>query len=501
MHLGLDIGTSAVKAVLSDGRTRIFASAEVALPPPSRPRPGWSEQRPEDWWKAARECLAKLRAASPRRFSAARALGLSGQMHGVAALDASNRPLRPAILWDDSRAARECRTLERRVPGLSRIAGVRAMPGLSAPKILWLEKHEPEVRRRVRKILPPKDYVRLKLTGERCTDRSDAAGTLWLDQARRDWSGEILSACNLSRDDLPELAEGSEPRGKVLPQIARDLGLSPAAAVAGGAGDCAAAAISAGAVTAGASCLSFGTAAVYVAAAAAHRPAPETGVHAFCHALPNLWMQMSAMLNGASCLQWAADILGTDPAGADRLAAAADRRARPDSGRAIFLPYLRGERTPHNDPAARGSLVGMGPSFERGDFARAVMEGVAMTLALGRDLLSQAGANPAPPIVVGGGAQSRAWMQILADFLNEPVRIGKEGASGPALGAARLARLSDGGESVSDVCPPPPIAREFFPRPGRLDECAALRTRFDKLYPALRPGFRAAARFSPPKSP
>ena len=499
MHLGLDIGTSAVKAVLSDGRARIFASAEIALPAPSRPRPGWSEQNPDDWWNAARSALAKLRADNPRRFCAVRAVGLSGQMHGVAALDKSDRPLRPAILWDDSRAASECRTLEKRVPDIARVAGARAMPGLSAPKILWLEKHEPEVRRRVRKILLPKDYVRLKLAGAHCTDRSDAAGTLWLDQARRDWSGEILSACNLSRDETPALVEGSEASGTVRPQVARALGFSPRTIVAGGAGDCAAAAISAGAVADGAACLSFGTAAVYVVAAAAHRPAPETGVHAFCHALPDLWMQMSAMLNGASCLRWAADILGTDPAGADNLAAAADRAARPDSGRAIFLPYLRGERTPHNDPAARGALVGTGPAFGRGDFARAVMEGVAMTLALGRDMLRRAGANPAPPIVVGGGARSRVWMQILADFLGEPVRVGKEGTSGSALGAARLARLSDGGESdggesVSEACPPPPIAREFFPRPERLEECAALRGRFNKLYPALRPAFRAAAR-------
>ena len=494
MHLGLDIGTSAVKAVLSDGRARIFATAAAPLPSPSRPQPGWSEQNPEDWWEASRVCLAQLRAAAPRRFSASRVLGLSGQMHGVAALDERDRPLRPAILWDDSRAARECRLLEKRVPDLARIAGVSAMPGLSAPKILWLEKHEPKLRRRIRHVLLPKDYVRLKLTGERRTDRSDAAGTLWLDQARRDWSDEILSACGLTRAEAPGLAEGPEVCGKILPAMAAALGAPRGLAVVGGAGDCAAAAISAGAVAEGAACLSLGTAGVYVVAASAHRPAPGTGVHAFCHALPNLWMRMSAMLNGAGCLEWAAGVLGIDAAEADRLAADADADGSVGSaGRAMFLPYLRGERTPHNDPSARGAMVGMGPGFGRGDFVRAVMEGAAMSMALGRDLLRHAGANPAPPIVSGGGAQSRTWMQMLADFLDEPVRTGEAGRVGSALGAARLARLSEG-ESVAEVCPPPPIAGEFFPRPHRRAECAALRARFDKLYPALRPAFRAAAK-------
>lgn len=494
MYLGLDIGTSSVKAVLSDGRARIFAAAEAPLPPPSRPRPGWSEQDPEDWWRAARACLARLRRSSPRRFAAVRALGLSGQMHGVAALDESDRPLRPAILWDDARSARECRLLEKRVPNLSRIAGVSAMPGLSAPKILWLEKNEPSIRRRLRRIALPKDYVRLKLTGDHRTDRSDAAGTLWLDQARRDWSGEILSACGLSRREAPALAEGSEPAGEALPSAADRLGIPRGTIVAGGAGDCAAAAVSAGAVGEGDACLSFGTAAVYVVAASAYRPAPETGVHAFCHALPGRWMHMSAMLNGASCLEWAAGILGVDAAGADRLAAAADRDDSAGGGRAIFLPYLRGERTPHNDPLARGALTGAGPEFGRGEFARTVMEGVAMTLATGRDLLREAGANPAPPIVVGGGAQSRTWMRILADFLDEPVRAGRGQKSGSALGAARLARLSAGRESVDEVCPAPPIAGEFFPRPHRRADCAELRARFRKLYASLRPDFRAAAR-------
>ena len=493
MFLGLDIGTSSVKAVLSDGRADIFAASESVLPPPSRPRPGWSEQNPEDWWRASRECLAKLRAADSRRFAAVRALGLCGQMHGVAALDESDRPLRPAILWDDARAARECRLLEKRVPDLAKIAGVAAMPGFSAPKILWLEKRESAVRRRLRRAVLPKDYVRLKLTGEHCTDRSDAAGTLWLDQARRDWSGDILSACGMSRAEAPGLAEGSDSCGKILPAVADDLGIPRRTRVAGGAGDCAAAAISVGAVSEGAACLSLGTAAVYVVAASAHRPAPQTGVHAFCHALPDLWMQMSAMLNGAGCLEWAAGVLGIDAARANQLAAERDASAS-GAERPVFLPYLRGERTPYNDPSARGALVGMTPSFEPGDFVRAVMEGVAMSMALGRDMLRRAGANPSPPVVVGGGGQSRIWMQILADFLNEPVRTAADGKSGAALGAARLARLSDGDGTVAEVCPPPPVAEAFFPRPRYLEKCAALRARFDRLYAALRPVFRAAAR-------
>jgi xylulokinase len=487
--IGIDIGTSAAKAVLVDGNERAVAEAEAPLAT-ARPKPGWSEQDPADWWTATETVLGRLRAAAPEAFAATKALGLSGQMHGAVLLDAADRVLRPAILWNDGRAVAECRTLEERVPGLGRIAGVPAMPGFTAPKLLWLEAHEPEVAARIAKVLLPKDYVRLLLTGEHVTDLSDAAGTLWLDQGRRAWSGAILEASGLSLGHMPLLVEGSAPAGTIRPELARRLGLPRGVVVAGGAGDAAAGGIGIGAVEDGDAFCSIGTSAQFLVTANSYRPYPEAFIHAFCHALPGRWTQTAALLNGASCLAWAARLLGESD-----IAALLERVTAAYKGpsRLLFLPYLTGERTPHNDPDARGVLFGIDPDSSATDVVQAVLEGVAFSFSEAQDCLKDAGTVPAQVAAIGGGARSRIWMRILAAVLHRPITLYAGGEKGPAFGAARLARLALTGEEPRDVCRKPPVAAVIEPEPGLAAAYRPVDARFRLLYRSLKEEFRRAA--------
>jgi xylulokinase len=286
--LGIDIGTSAVKAVLVDEHDRVAAQATQALQT-SRPHPLWSEQEPADWWSAVNRAVAALGQAAPRELAAVRGLGLSGQMHGAVLLDRDGAVLRPAILWNDGRAHAECEVLERAIPDLGRIAGVPAMPGFTAPKLMWVARHDPEIFSRVHTVLLPKDYVRWRMTGELITDCSDAAGTLWLDQAQRAWSEPILQATGLSSAHMPYVVEGCAAGGQLRADIARQWGLAPTVVVAGGAGDAAAGAIGIGAVDDGDAFVSLGTSAQYFVSTSTYRPYPEAFIHAFCHALPGRW--------------------------------------------------------------------------------------------------------------------------------------------------------------------------------------------------------------------
>ncbi|MFL5334182.1 MAG: xylulokinase, partial [Geminicoccaceae bacterium] len=435
--LGLDIGTSAVKAVLVDAGQRLLAEAEVPLAI-SRPHPLWSEQEPDAWWAATLEALAALRSAQLEAYGAVRSIGISGQMHGAVVLDTAERPLRPAILWNDGRAQIECRLLAERVPGIGQIAGVPPMPGFTAPKLLWLSAHEPELFARIAHVLPPKDYVRLRLTGEHATDPCDAAGTLWLDEALRAWSPEILAATGVGVGQVPRVVEGSNAAGTVLADVAADLGLPAGVPVAAGAGDAAAGAIGIGAIDDGDAFVSLGTSAQYFVTTAAYRPYPERLIHAYCHGVPGRWFQSAALLNGASCLGWAASLLG-EPDITALVARVAARWRGPS--RVLFLPYLAGERTPHDDPNARGVLFGLDADTDGVDVAQAVMEGVAFSLAEAQDCLAAAGTDVAALAAIGGGARSPFWMRLLATVLDRPVTLYAGAAKGPAFGAARLARM------------------------------------------------------------
>ena len=487
--LGLDIGTSAVKAVLVDRAETVRASASIPLTT-SRPQLGWSEQQPDDWLLATRSALLELKAEAAAAFSGVRAIGLSGQMHGAVVLDTDNRPLRPAILWNDARAVPECAELLAALPGLPHIAGVPPMPGLTAPKLLWLRKHEPGLFGAIAAVLCPKDFVRLHLTGERCTDMCDAAGTLWLDEAQRRWSRDAVAASGLRLDQMPRLNEGTEVSGNVRPELCAEFGWAPGVIVAGGAGDAAAAAIGLGAIEEGDAFVSLGTSCQLFVTTASYRPRPETLVHAFAHAVPGRWFQMAAMLNGASCLAWIASVLGRED-DIDRLLREV-AAARPGPIDVIFLPYLAGERTPHDDASARGVFVGLSASTTAADMTRAVLEGVAYSIRDARLVLAAAGTPLSVAGVTGGGTRSALWLQIISDVTGLTLSRLDGTELGPAFGAARLARVALTGEAVAAVCVKPKVMDWFVPEPQRADVYAAGFARYRSLYAALRPEFQRA---------
>lgn len=483
-YIGLDIGTSAVKALLAgeDGRARATASVPLAI---SRPKPLWSEQNPQDWWSAVREALAALAASAS--LAGVRAVGLSGQMHGAVLLDRAQNVIRPAILWNDGRATCESGELNSAVPEIGTIAGVPAMPGFPAPKLMWLARHEPEYFARIAHILMPKDYVRLRMTGALATDMCDASGTLWLDVAARRWSDEMIAASGIDRAWLSPLHEGSGITGTVRPALASEWGLDAGVKVAAGAGDAAAAAIGMGVIDEGDGMVSIGTSAQYFVASRLHRPAPRAMVHAYAHGLPGRWSQTAALLNGASCLGWAAALF-RDTRLDDLVAEAAAKFRGPSD--VLFLPYLVGERSPLNDPHARGVIYGLTPGAGAADLIQAVMEGVAFALADGQDSLASAGITARSLAVTGGGAKSRLWMRILASVLARPLTLHPGTDYGPALGAARLARLSVTGETAEAVCPAPMGGVIIDPEPDLVSSYAGRLERFRALYAALKPNFR-----------
>jgi xylulokinase len=484
--LGIDLGTSALKAVLVDEAQSILAEATIPLGI-STPRPGWFEQSPEDWWMALQTALARLREMHPLALRAVRALGLSGQMHGAVLLDGEGRPIRRAILWNDGRATAECDALQDVVPDLERIAGIIAMPGFTAPKLLWLKLHEPQGFARIANVVSPKDFLRLRMTGEVATDMSDAAGTLWLDEAARDWSDAILAACGLDRSTMPRLGEGSAPGGEIRPHAAAALGIDGPVVVAGGAGDAAAAAIGIGAVEDGDAFVSLGTSAQFFVTDGRYRPQPGTLLHAFAHALPNRWFRMAAMLNGASCLDFVARLIGEND-----IAALLQRTEAAYRGpsRLIFLPYLSGERTPHNDPFARGVFAGLDHDCGPTDLAQAVLEGVAFSLLEARQLMEKAGVALAGIAAVGGGARSRFWMQLVSHVIGLPVVRYRGSETGPAFGAARLARMALTGEPPSAVCVKPEVLDALRPNPALTEAYAERFEKYRTLYRNLTPEFR-----------
>ena len=482
MDLGIDIGTSEVKVVLVDAAQRVIGQSSSAVPI-TRPQPLWSEQDPQHWWSATVAALAEIRSAHPAEYGAVRGLGLSGQMHGATLLDARDRVLRPAILWNDGRSHAQCAELERRAPDSRRITGNIAMPGFTAPKLLWVEQHEPEVFRQVARVLLPKDYVRLLLTGEAVSDMSDSAGTLWMDVAGRAWSDTMLEATHLRRAHMPRLVEGSQASGSVLPAMTAHLGLPPNVVVAGGAGDNAASAAGIGVASPGTAFISLGTSGVYFVANAAFSPNPQRAVHAFCHAFPNTWHQMTVMLSAASCLRW---LCGLTHADNESQLVAEAQAVPPGAPLPVFLPYLSGERTPHNNPHACGVFFGLTHETTRGHLARAVLEGVAFAFLDGQQALQGGGARIDTVTLVGGGSRSALWAQILADTLGRTLDRRSGADVGAALGAARLARLARTQEPVASVCVPPPVTDRFAPDTQRGETLGRRHRQFQHLYAALR---------------
>ena len=482
MFLGIDIGTSAVKVVAVDDAGDVVDQSAEELQV-SRPGPLMSEQNPADWWAATNKAVAAIKSSIRNDVVS---IGLSGQMHGAVLIDAAGSAIRPAILWNDGRSLLECSELEAELSSLGEITGNKAMPGFTAPKLKWLRKHEPENFDKIATVLLPKDYVRLRMTGDFASDMSDSAGTLWLNTKERRWSPEVLAACGLSIDQMPQLFEGTEFTGKLRGELAEAWGMKRVPVAAGG-GDNAAGAVGSGTVRAGDAFLSLGTSGVTFLADNAYRPNPEGGVHTFCHALPNRWHQMSVMLSAASAVDWVAGVAGfAEPS---ELYAAVAERNEP-AEREIFLPYLTGERTPHNNPLAQGVFFGLTAATNGVALGQAALEGVAFGLAEGIDALHDTGAQIDTLTVIGGGARSEYWGRILSSVFDQPLIYREGGAVGPAYGAARLARLALSNEDIEDVCAPPPIKNIIEPSEKLKDYYQTRRPIFKELYAKLAPLFR-----------
>lgn len=483
MYLGIDIGTSGVKAMLLDEEGAIAGQSTAPLSV-SRPHPQWSEQAPEDWWQAVDEAVGAL---DPGARAKVRGIGLSGQMHGAVVLGEDDRVLRPAILWNDGRAQPQCAELLQIEPRTHEITGNPVLAGFTAPKLLWLREHERDTFDAIRTVLLPKDWIRLRMTGEKVSDMSDASGTLWLDVAERRWSGEMLAACGLDTAAMPALCEGSDVAATLCAPVAQRWGMERVP-VAGGGGDNAAGAVGLGVVRAGETFLSLGTSGVIFTVTDGFKPEPEAAVHAFAHALPQRWHRMSVMLSAAVCVDWAARLTGAG----DAAALLADAEQATDSGGVIFLPYLSGERTPHGDPAARGVFYGLTGATDRGMLALAVLEGVAMGLRDGFDALSGAGADIGEIAMAGGGSRSQAWGRIIAAALDRPLVWREGGEAGPALGAARLARLAVGDGSINEVCAPTPVSARIEPDATLAADMREKQARFRALFAAVSPLWRDA---------
>jgi xylulokinase len=490
--LGIDVSTTATKAVLVDERGAVAAVGNAEYDT-SAPHPRWSEQDPELWWTGAIGAIGAALAAAGVTGAEVTAIGLTGQMHGAVLLDAADRPLRPAILWNDQRTAAECDEIRRLVGArrLIEITGNDALTGFTAPKLLWVRSHEPDTWAKVAHLLLPKDFVRLRLTGDHAIDKSDAAGTLLLDLAAREWSDEVLAALELDPAWLPPTFEGPMPTGTLSVAAAEPTGLRAGTLVVAGGGDQAANAVGVGAVDPGVVALSLGTSGVVFAAAEAPLVEPEGRVHAFCHAVPERWHLMSVMLSAAGSLRWYRDAIAPGVAFADLVAEAAEVPAGSDG--LWFLPYLTGERSPHPDPDARGAFIGLTVAHDRRHLTRAVLEGVAYGLREGLDLMVAAGVpEPSQIRASGGGIASPLWRQILADVLGAGIATVPT-TEGAAYGAALLAAVGAGWyptvqAATNELVYAAPVAE---PGPDALGYTEGLEA-YRSLYPSLAPFFHRA---------
>jgi xylulokinase len=456
MYVGLDLGTSGLKGCLIGEDQAVLAEATAPLSV-SRPHDGWSEQNPADWLAAAEAVLDALAAQQP--LEGVRGIGLSGQMHGATLLDAADEVIRPCILWNDTRAWEEAAELDGD-PMFRRLTGNIVFPGFTAPKLAWVKRHEPAAFARVARVLLPKDYLRLWLTGEHVAEMSDAAGTSWLDTGRRAWDEGLLAATDLGIEHMPRLVEGSEVSGGLRPALAARWGLPPGVPIAGGGGDNAASGVGAGVVRAGQAFVSLGTSGVLFAATRGYHPDAATAVHTFCHALPGTWHQMGVILAATDALNWFARLVGTD---AQHLTGGLGALQPP--GHTLFLPYLGGERTPLNDARIRGAFIGLEHATDVAAATRAVLEGVIFALRDCRDALAATGTRFDTLLALGGGSRSDYWLSAIATALGTSVSVPVAGDFGGAFGAARLGLMAATGAGA-EVATPPAIARRVDPDPA-----------------------------------
>ncbi|CUI86899.1 xylulokinase [Cognatishimia activa] len=480
MYLGLDLGTSGIRALLVNESGMPIGEASASSDV-SHPHPGWSEQDPAQWIAACEAAITELKANHGSELRAVRAIGLSGHMHGATLLDKDHKVLRPCMLWNDTRSAQEAQQLDSQ-DRFRTLTGNIVFPGFTAPKVDWVRVHEPDVFSQVAKILLPKDYLRLWLTGDCVSDMSDSAGTAWLDVDKRNWSGALLDACQLTEDQMPSLVEGSESSGGLRAELLSDWGIEGPVIVAGGGGDNAAAACGLGCLQAGDGFVSLGTSGVLLAATDTYAPAPEKAVHSFCHAIPNTWFQMGVTLAATDSLNWLAKICGSTPA--ELASALPEMPTGPSS--ATFLPYISGERTPHNDASPSGVFAGLSVGAEQADLTSAVMEGVAFSLKDCLNALRATGTNVTSLITTGGGTRSRFWLNTLANVLDVPLQVPAKGEFGAALGAARLGMAAVSDQALTEIMTKPEIAETIEPNTDLSDAYAARYEQFKSLYPAVK---------------
>jgi xylulokinase len=481
MYLGLDFGTSSVKGVLIDGNQKIIATATSSLTV-SRPKSGWSEQNPEDWWTAANKVVKALKAAKPKAVAGIEGIGLSGQQHGATLLDAKGKVLRPCILWNDARSFAECREIIANEPGAISLSGNIPLAGYTAPKLLWVKKHEPKIFNKVAKVLLPKDYIRYRMTGVYASDMSDSSGTYWLDIALRKWSDTLLNASHMEREQMPELFEGTDATGRLTDTVASAWGMPKKPVVAGGGGDNAASACGIGAVDDGSAFLSLGTSGVFFVSNAKFSPNAEKMVHAFCHAVPKSWHQMGVILSATASLEWLAGVLGK--AAPQLTAALGNDISGPSS--ALFLPYLSGERTPVGDSQVRGMMMGLGHESDAKVLTHAVLDGVAFAFRDSLEALEKGGSKIRRVMAVGGGTKSELWLKIISTVLGVPIDLPAAGNVGGAFGAARMGLMAATGASYKSVCSKPKIAKTIMPVRKAREAYEAQYSRYTKIYPAMK---------------
>lgn len=482
MYFGIDLGTSGVKALIIDERQQIVASATADLKV-SRPSAGWSEQDPADWIDATRSAVGKLKVKSPVSLAEVGAIGLSGQMHGATLLDEDDAVLRPCMLWNDTRAHAEAAQLDAD-PKFRTISGNIVFPGFTAPKLLWVRNHESGTFNKTAKVLLPKDYLRLWLTGEHISEMSDASGTSWLDVGERRWSSELLAASSMDADQMPRLVEGSQAGGGLRSALAGEWGMRPGTVVAGGAGDNAATAMGMGTIADGSAFVSLGTSGVIFAANDAYRPQAGSAVHAFCHALPDRWHQMGVILSATDSLNWFAALVGKSAASLTQ--ELGDTLRAPEG---VFLPYLSGERTPHNDAAIRGVLTGVSLDTDAAAITASILQGVAFAFRDSLEALQATGTKIERLVASGGGSRSDYWLRTIATALNVPVDVPAAGDVGAAFGAARLAMLAEGKMSLAS-CTPPPIDQTIEPVSALRQAYEDAYLQYRETYPAIRSTMR-----------
>ncbi|MEP0174863.1 MAG: xylulokinase [Paraglaciecola sp.] len=485
MYLGIDLGTSSVKVIVLDDNDTLVAQASSPLQV-SRPKPLWSEQDPHAWWQATNLAMEELKTSHSELLKTVVSIGLSGQMHGATLLDGDNQIIRPAILWNDGRCEAQCKSIEANEPTSRAITGNIAMPGFTAPKLLWVKENEPSNFEKIAKVLLPKDYLRFLMTGKFASDMSDSAGTLWLDVAKRQWSTKMLAVTGLTVEHMPVLFEGTDITGYLCDEVAEKWGVNNIP-VAAGAGDNAAGAVGIGVIEPAQAFLSLGTSGVFFVATPRYNPNPDSAVHTFCHCIPDTWHQMAVFLSAASCLTWVTQLTGFKDE--KSLLDEVEKLDFSKPSSLVFLPYLSGERTPHNNPNAQGVFFGLTHNTSSAELGRAVLEGVAFAFADGQQALLASGTNIAEISVIGGGSRSHLWGQILASVLNKPLTYRKGAEVGPAYGAARLAKIAVSRLDANTVCTYGELDYVIEPNPDMSSYYGPQHLKFQKLYQSLKTYF------------